>query len=76
MARRGGSSVWPSAMQQIISQPNLTTTHQSILPKPEIESAEQVRFVQQSIKFVARNCLPNMIEVLSLKVMVYRKQQQ
>lgn len=44
MARRGGSSVWPSAMQQIISQPTHThlNTHQSILPKPEIEFAEQV----------------------------------
>jgi len=37
--------VWPSAMQQIISQPvghtTHLTTHQSILPKPEIDSAEQ-----------------------------------
>ena len=36
--------MWPSAMQQIISQPAQThlTNHQSILPKPEIESVEQV----------------------------------
>ena len=38
--------MWPSAMQQIISQPAAhtthLTTHQSILPKPEIDSAEQV----------------------------------
>ena len=38
--------MWPSAMQQIISQPvthtTHLTTHQSILPKPEIDSAEQV----------------------------------
>ena len=36
--------MWPSAMQQIISQPttHLTTTHQSILPKPEMDAVEQV----------------------------------
>ena len=44
MARRGGtSSVWPSAMQQIISQPTThLTTHQSILPKPEMDAVEEV----------------------------------
>ena len=35
--------MWPSAMQQIISQPTThLTTHQSILPKPEMDAVEQV----------------------------------
>ena len=67
-------------MQQIISQPQTHTTHlsthQSILPKPEIESAEQVGFCQQFIQLGARNFLHNFIEVLFLKLLVFRRQQQ